>query len=109
MRGLRGGAHEIFEPSELDVKGAVSVRDADSSCGEGCRVEGGGSCDSKVDAVREIRTLVKVWVEQREAKILSCNPLITRLKTRMLLVTQNKELYAYITQHDIRTYRENRS
>ena len=69
---LRGGAHELLEPSELDFKGAIGVGYGNSPPGESRRAERGGSADCEVDAVIEIRPPVEVWVEQREAKIFSC-------------------------------------
>lgn len=73
-RGVGGGAHELLEPSELDSKGAVGVGewDGDPPVGQCRRAERGGSGDREVDAVREIRAPVEVWVEQREAEIFSC-------------------------------------
>jgi hypothetical protein len=67
-----GGGHEVPEPLELNVEGAVGVGHGDPSLGERRRAEGGGSGDREVDAVREIRRLVEVRVEEGKAKVLGC-------------------------------------
>lgn len=46
--------------------------DGDPPGGERRRVERGGAGDGEVDSVGEVRALVEVRVEQREAKISSC-------------------------------------
>ena len=72
MTRVRGGGHEVLEPLELDVEGAVGEGEGDPSLGERRRVEGGGSGDREVHAVREVRRLVEVWVEERKANIFRC-------------------------------------
>jgi hypothetical protein len=70
FRCLGGGTHQILEPLQLDCQGALSVGDDDASPCECRRVEGGGAGDGEVGAVREVRALVEVRVEQRQPEIL---------------------------------------
>lgn len=56
----------------LDVEGAVGEGEGDPSLRERRRVEGGGSGDREVHAVREVRRLVEVRVEERKPKIFRC-------------------------------------
>lgn len=58
--------------SWTSIEGAVGVGHGDPSLGERRRAEGGGSGDREVDAVREIRRLVEVRVEEGKAKVLGC-------------------------------------
>jgi hypothetical protein len=69
---VSGGSHELLEPSDLDLKGAIGVGNGNSPPGQSRCAERGGSADGEVDAVREIRRPGEVWVEQREAKIFCC-------------------------------------
>jgi hypothetical protein len=93
-----GGGHEILEPLELNIEGAVREGDGDPLLGERCRVEGGGSCDREVDAVREVGTLVEVRVEEREAKVFGCMQMdhflcIVRTKTARTMPTVTRNCF----------------
>jgi len=78
---VRGGGHEVLEPRELDVEGAVGEGVGDPSLGERRRVEGGGSGDREVDAVREVRRLVEVRVEEGKPKIFRCTYIYIYIRT----------------------------
>jgi hypothetical protein len=69
---VRGGSHELLEPSDLDFKRAIGVGYGNPPPGEGRRAERSGAADCEVDAVSEVRPPVQVWVQQREGKIFCC-------------------------------------
>lgn len=79
-----------LEPGELRHDGLRRDVDAEVVPREELVLDGRGAGDGEVDAVGEVRALVEVRVEQREAKISSCTSI-----DHIHNLIRNKNAYIY--------------